>query len=119
MIIDLTWKTLHLREAELMENGAVRMAWKLHSDARIKTADSVMGIGPVVYTAKPENPETGEYQYDGIIRDALFIFCDEADCVQAMANNADPGNLEETIADYMLSHGGNIQEMKALKPSVG
>ena len=118
MILSLTWKSVSMMEADLLENGAVRKSWALHSDARITISGSTLGVGPVVYTGRPEDPETGAAVYDGVIRDALFLFCDldSSHCVRAILEDRNPTDLQETISAYMQASGGDVSAMQALKP---
>lgn len=116
-VLTLTWRQVSLTEADLLESGAARRNWTYKRDARIKTFSAPLGVGPVVYAGTPENPETGISSYDGVIRDALFLFCDTADCVRALLEDVNPGDLEETIAHYMNTHGGDIATMQMLKPA--
>lgn len=119
MIIPLTWTAVSVLHADLIENGALRKTWKKHSDARIETESAALGVGPVVYTARPVDPDTGSETYDGVVKTAWFGFFDEADAVVSLVENADPDDLSETIADYIATHGGDIAAMQALKPAAG
>jgi hypothetical protein len=114
--IPLTWHAVSVMEADLLENGALRKSWSYPADARIKISGALLGVGPVVYKGKTEDPNTGEASYSGVIRDALFLFCDVADCVYAVLENVDPTALQETIDDYIANYGGDIAAMQAMKP---
>lgn len=117
-VLALEWRVCSITETDLLESGAIRRTWTAKEDARIKTAAAPLGIGPVVYTGKAENPDTGISSYDGVIRDGLFLFCDESDCVRAILEDVDPTDLEETINNYMDTHGGDVETMQTLKPVV-
>jgi hypothetical protein len=119
MIMSLTWKSISNLEADLLENGAVRKSWTLHSDARITTSGASLGVGPCVYTGRPEDPETGAATYDGVVRDALFLFTDldTSYCVRAILEDRDPTDLQETIEAFMLACGGDVSAMQAKKPT--
>lgn len=114
----LTYEVITLPEAEIFESGVDKLRWTLVSDARIKTAENSLGVGPVVYQNRPEDPLTDQYSSDGVIRDALFLFVDEADCVKSLISNMDPTDLQETIDDFMATHGGSVVEMKTKRPTV-
>jgi hypothetical protein len=118
MILSLAWKSVPVIVGDLLENGANRKMWSYPVDARIKTSEAPLGVGPVVYKGKEENPETGESTYSGVIRDALFLFCDTADCVYAVLENVDPTDLNETITNFIANSGGDIAAMQAKKPAV-
>lgn len=113
-LITLGWRTVGNMEAELLEAGALRKTWTVSADARIR-ADGVL-VGPVVYMGKPEDPETGVATYDGVVRDALFIFSDGDASVRALAEDQNPDDLQETVDDYLTSSGGDLAAMRALKP---
>lgn len=115
-VLTLIWRQVSLTEADLLESGAARRNWTYKRDARIKIPSAALGIGPVVYAGTPENPATGAASYDGVVRDALFLFCDTADCVRALLEDVNPEDLAETISHYMDTHGGDIPTMQTLKP---
>jgi hypothetical protein len=114
----LTYEVISLPEASILEEGVDGLRWTLKSDARIKTADNQLGVGPVVYEGRTEDPMTDEYDSDGVIRDALFLFIDENDAVKSLVSNMDPTDLSDTMADFMTNHGGSVADMKAKRPAV-
>lgn len=114
-LITLDWRTVGNMEAELLEAGALRKTWTPAADARIR-ADGAL-VGPVVYTGKPEDPTTGVATYDGVIRDALFVFSDGDASVRALVEDANPDDLTETVNDYLASSGGDLDAMRARKPA--
>ncbi|MFP4031217.1 MAG: hypothetical protein ACLFQQ_22895 [Desulfococcaceae bacterium] len=114
----LEFEVIGLPEAEILESGVDKLRWELVSDARIKSEENQLGIGPVVYRGRTEDPLTDTYSSDGVIRDALFLFVDETDAVKALVSNMDPTDLTDTMADFMTNYGGSIDEMKTKRPTV-
>jgi hypothetical protein len=102
--------------ADILEDGADRNNWYLASDARIKSEENSLGIGPVVYRGRPKNGD-GDFDKDGQPRDALLMFVDEADAVYCIHEGQDPVDIADTIADFMTNHGGDLAAMKAKRPS--
>ncbi|MFP4423249.1 MAG: hypothetical protein ACLFRG_22155 [Desulfococcaceae bacterium] len=114
----LTYQVIDLLEAAILERGVNGLQYELVADARIKTEDNELGVGPVVYRGRTEDPETDTYSGDGVIRDALFLFVDEEDCLKSLVSNMDPTDLADTMADFMDTHGGSVADMKAKRPNV-
>lgn len=127
-VLDLEYTDMSPFEAELIEIGVQTEKWTLAVDARIKTADNPIGIGPAVYRGTPES-NTGEklnsMEAGGYIRDALFLFC-LADRVAVSflwdiptgTGAAADTNLEDTITAYMENRGCSIAAMLAKAPEV-
>ncbi|MFP4031218.1 MAG: hypothetical protein ACLFQQ_22900 [Desulfococcaceae bacterium] len=117
--MELNWKAERSEIVEMMENGAMRLLWQYAGDARIRHDDAPLGVGPAVLTGRPEDPDTGRPATEGVVRDALFLFCDYVvvDSVYAAVFDADPTELQAEIDAYMDAHGGDVDAMRALKPT--
>jgi hypothetical protein len=117
-VITTTFEQSSHMEAAILEKGVSGRGWVLASDARIKSEDNALGIGPVVYKGRPKDVSQ-EYDRDGVPRDGLLMFYDATECVFCLMEAVDPTDLQDTIADYLTNHGGDIPTMAALKPTVG
>lgn len=117
--MEMIWKAERAEIVEMVENGAQRLLWTYAGDARIRHDDAPMGVGPAVLIGRPEDPDTGRPATDGVIRDALFLFCDFGivDSVYAAVFDADPTALTAAIDAYMDAHGGDVDAMRTLKPA--
>jgi len=117
-IVALTWEQDSLIAAGLLENGADDLGWTLAADARIKTEENPVGLGPVVFKGRPKDDDGKVDTRNGSPRDALFIFYKETEAVRTTLEAQDPVDVMDTIADFLASHGGDAAAMTALAPAV-
>lgn len=116
-VISLAYEDITEMRAILLEEGAKDEKWTLAADARIKTDQNALGVGPVVYKARPTD-EDGVYSSTGTVKEALFLFFDDdGTAVMCLAENQAQADILLTVDDYLSSHGGDVAAMKALKPS--
>ena len=92
-------------------------SWYLGADARIKTAANPLGIGPVAFKGPLKNSEN-ETSKDGYSRDLIIYFFLETEARRAELWNQEPGDINDTLADFLTSHGGDTTAMAALAPTV-
>jgi hypothetical protein len=112
----LTWENEPIVIAEITEIGLNR-SWFLAADARIKTANNTIGIGPVAYKGPLKNSENVASK-DGYSRDMVVMFYTDTDCKRAELMNQEPGDINDTVNDFLASHGGDTTAMLALAPTV-
>lgn len=117
-VVSLTFEEDSLNIGKIIMAGLEDEKWIVEADARIKTEDDPVGVGPVVFTNRPEDPETNSYDVDGVVRDAVFLFFLENGVRRAEIFDQDPADLVDTVNDYLSSHGGDKTAMAALAPTV-
>ncbi len=116
--ITLTYEHESIEMGKLTEKGMSADGWSLAADARIKTEDNVLGVGPVVYKGRPKTMDGKVSSKEGIPRDAVFLFYLEGECRRAELTMEDPDDIDDTIAAFLVSHGGDLAEMAAKAPAV-
>lgn len=117
--ITLSHKAITLMEAQLYAAGADDSRWTLAADARIKTSNNPVGVGPLVYKGRPKD-ESGNYTSSGEVQDAIFLFFDDdGSGTQSLISGETEADVLLTIDAFLNAHGGDVPTMKGLKPTVG
>lgn len=116
----LTWDIISEMRAVLLEAGCEDNRWTLAADARIKTATNKLGVGPVVYKARPTDAE-GNYSSSGTVKDACFMFFDDQSPGYgvAMLEDSNPTDIDLTIEDFLTNNGGDVASMRTNNPNHG
>lgn len=109
---------LHTPELQmvLLEEGAQSEKWPLAADARIKTEEDPVGVGPVVYKGRTLDEE-GNYASDGTVQQAMFMFFDGDESTYAILSNQTESDIVLTVEDFLVSHGGDVATMQGNKPT--
>lgn len=115
-VVTLTQIPITHQLGSFLVRGALGENWALKADARIKSDENDIGVGPVVFEGLPKLADGTLYK-SGSPRDGLFVFFDLSDCTFALAEMLDPVDLQDTLSDYLTNHGGDIAAMKANRPS--
>lgn len=117
-VITLTHEGITEMRGILLEAGADDEKWPLAADARIKTDQNSLGVGPVVYKAR-KTDENGDYSSTGTVKSALFLFFDDdGTATMALVEGQAEADVLLTIDDFLTNHGGSIATMKTNKPTV-
>lgn len=117
-VISLTHASITTMHGVLLEEGCKDERWPLAADARIKTEENSLGVGPVVYKGRTKDAD-GNFSSDGTVQDGIFMFFDDdGTTIYALTSGQSETDIDDTIADYLNTHGGDIAVMKSNKPTV-
>ncbi len=116
--ITLTYEHESIEMGKLTEKGMSADGWTLAADARIKTEANTLGVGPLVYKGRPKTADGKVSSKEGIPRDAVFLFYLDSECRRAELSMEDPDDINDTIAAFLASHGGDLTDMAAKAPTV-
>lgn len=116
-VIPLTFEHESKTMGGIAEKGLDTDNWFLAADARIKTEDDAIGVGPVAYRGKLKTAD-GKVSKDGASRDLVVFFYTETEARRAEIENQDPTDIVDTLADFLANHGGDKTAMSALAPAL-
>lgn len=115
---NLTFESEPKIMAGYTEDG-VSKKYTLVADARIKTEEDALGIGPVAYRGQLKNNQQVVDTKTGVPRDLCVFFFTDTDVRRASLEAMDPADVDDTINDFLTTCGADPATMLTKAPAIG